>query len=149
MATSYFMECLEAVRDAIKDMDLTGLEDYRVRVRRLPHDGEHYFPGVTIHPVPEVYSQGTNMRESLGYGCAVTMVVNNDNDQDYLLDRLLLWRETIRRTLVEDATISGVTGTIYRVGVEHGHVIDWNDLFDKNVDVSSMTVRCWLLETRL
>jgi len=149
MADSYFMECLEAVRDRIQGLELTGLFDERVRVRRLPHDGEQFFPGITVHPVTEVYSQGSNMLESVGYGCSVTMVVNNDNDQDYLLDRLLTWRQTIRRSFVEDHTITGVTGQIYRVGVEHGHVIDWKTLYDRNVDVSSLVIRCWLLESRL
>lgn len=148
-AQSIYMQCLEAVRDKIQALDLTGLPDNRVVVRRLPHDGEHYFPGISVHPGDENYDQGSNMREAIGYACAVTMVVNNNNDQDYLLDRLLYWRETIRRNFVEDSTLTGVTsGVVYTVKVEHNRVIDWTDLYDKNLDVSSLNIRVYVLETR-
>lgn len=147
MSDSIFMSIMEAVRDQIRDLELTGIEDNRIQVRRLPHDGEVYFPGITVHPVPETYDVGDNKRESVGYGVAVTMVVNNNNNQDYLLDRLLLWRENIRRDFVEKTVLSGVS-TVCTVKVEHGHVIDWDDLFDKNYDVSRMILRVYSLETR-
>lgn len=147
--TSIFMQAMESIRDRIQSLTLPGLLDNRVHVRRLPHDGEHYFPGITVHPVTEKYHRGTNMRENIGYGCAVTMVVNNECDQDYLLDRLLYWRETIRRHFVEKGNLEEVTlQPTCTVKVEHGHVIDWNDLYDKNVDVSSLILRVYVLETR-
>ncbi len=150
MATSIFMQCLEAVRDEIQALNLSGLPDNRVRVRRLPHDGEHYFPGVTVHPVPEKYEKGTNQREDIGYGCGVTIVVNNENDQDYLLDRLLYWRETIRRHFVEKPGLTAITlSSSCRVKVEHEHVIDWTTLYDKNHDVSTLVVRVIVRETRI
>lgn len=150
MATlSVFVQALESIRDRIQDLNLPGLPDNRVRMRRLPHDGEHYFPGITVHPVTEKYHDGTNMRESVGYGCAVTMVVNNENDQDYLLDRLLFWREVIRRNFVEKAGLPEVTlQPSCTVKVEHGHVINSQTLYDKNVDVSDLILRVYVLETR-
>jgi hypothetical protein len=149
MADSIFMQALEGVRDGIQNLNMTGIPDNRVSVRRMPHDGEHYFPGITVHPVEEEYSQGTNMREAIGYGCAVTMVVNNDNDSDYLLDQLLLWREKIRQYFVENDTISSVTGGVsYTLKVEHGKVLDWGALQNKNYDISSLIIRVWVLETR-
>jgi hypothetical protein len=148
MTDSIFMQCMEAIRDRIQDLDLPGLQDNRVTVRRLPHDGEVYFPGVSIHPVEEKYHQGTNMRESIGYGCAVTIVVNNNNNQDYLLDRLLYWREIIRRHFVENDGLVGVSGSC-TVKVEHGHPLAWNDLVQKNYDVTSLVLRVYVLETRV
>lgn len=147
MSTSIFMIAMESIRDAIKDLSLTGLDDSRVKVRRQPHDGEHLYPGITIHPLPEIYHIGTNERENVGYGCGVTMVVNNDNDEDYKLDRLLLWRETIRRKFVEDVTLTDVS-TCCTIKVEHGHVLDWKALQDENQDVSSLVLRVYSLETR-
>jgi len=147
-ASSIFMQCLEGVRDKIQNLNLTGLPDNRVVVRRLPHDGEAFFPGITVHPVEETYHQGTNMRESVGYGCAVTMVVNCENDKDYQLDRMLYWRETIRRACVEDDSLTGVTGTVCTIKVEHGHVIDTRELYSNNYDVSSLVIRVYSLETR-
>jgi hypothetical protein len=147
MTDSLFMQAMEAIRDRIRLLTLSGLTSDRVQVRRLPHDGEVFHPGITIHPVPETYHDGTNMRESVGYGCAITMVVNNDNDQDYLLDRLLYWRETIRRHFVEDDGLVGVANSC-TVKIEHGHVIDWNDLIKDNYDVSRLVARVYVLETR-
>jgi hypothetical protein len=150
-AESVFKQCLDAVATAIQNLNLTGLTDNRVAVRRLPHDGEAYFPGITVHPVSEVYHAGTNMREAIGYGCAVTIVVNNENDQDYLLDRLLQWREKIRRYFVENSTLPGVTATgasVCTLKVEHGNPLDWNDLTRKNYDVSTLIVRAFVWETR-
>lgn len=147
MADSIFMNAMETIRDRIKDLNLTGLNDAYVKVRRLPHDGEHYFEGITVHPLPEIYHVGTNERESVGYGCGVTMVVNNDNDEDYKLDRLLKWREAIRRHFVEDATLTNVS-TCCTVKVEHNNVLDFKILHGGNLDVSSLVLRVYSLETR-
>ena len=150
-AHSVFKQMLDVVATEIQGLHLTGLPDNRVVVRRLPHDGEAYFPGVTVHPVKEIYHAGTNMREAIGYGCAVTMVVNNENDQDYLLDRLLEWREKIRRYFVENPTLTGITATgasMCTLKVEHGDPIDWNDLIKKIYDVSTLIVRAYVWETR-
>lgn len=147
MTDSTFMMCMEAVQTVIQDLNLTGLNDNRVCVRRKPHDGKRFHHGVSIHPGDERYDQGTNEREAIGYGCVVTMAVNNDNEQLALLDRLLYWRQQIRRKFVEDGSLGSVTG-VYSVKVEHGRVIDWTDLEDKNTDVTVLVIRVYVLETR-
>lgn len=148
MSDSLFMQAMEAIRDRIRLLALSGLTSDRIQVRRLPHDGEVYYPGITIHPVEETYHIGTNVREALGYGCSITMVVNIDSDQDFLLDRLLLWRERIRRHFVEDDGLVGVSGS-FTVKIEHGPPIDWDDLIKKHYDVSRLVARVYVLETRL
>lgn len=148
-SSSKFVLAMEGIATEIQALNLTGLEDNRVAVRRLPHDGEHYFPGITVYPYDEQYRKGTNTREHIGYGCGVAMVVNNDNAQLYLLDRLLYWRECIRRYFVENHTITNIDGDdMCMIHVEHGHVIDWNLLFSKNYDVSTLVLRVFVLETR-
>ena len=141
------MKAMEAVRDAIRVLALTNLTSAEVQVRRLPHDGEQFYPGITIHPVTETYGAGSNVLEEVAYGCAVTMVENNNNDSDFKLDQILLWRETIRRYFVENVTLSGVSETC-TVKVESGHVIDWNELYEQNIDVSRLVIRVRTLETR-
>ena len=147
MTDSIFMTAMEALRDRIRGLSLEDLSTDEVAVRRLPHDGEHMYRGVTIHPVTESYDQGTNERENVGYGCAVTMVVNNDNQATRKLDLILKWREEIRREFVEDASLTGVSTTC-TLKVEHGYPIDWDALFDKNYDVSRLVIRVFSLETR-
>lgn len=145
---TFFYDALNAVADEIRALNLPGLDADRVKVRRLPNDGEHYFPGITVHPVTETTAEGTNMMEDIGYGCAITMVMNNNNAQDYLLDRLLEWRETIRRYFAENVTL-GVMGAVCTIKVEFGNVIDWNDLLQGNYDVSRLIVRVWNRESRI
>jgi hypothetical protein len=147
MSTSLFMLIMEAVRDKIQGLDLSGLPDNRVAVRRLPHDGEVYYAGITVHPIGETYGQGTNSRELPAYGVAITMVSNVDNDKDYNLDRILLWRETIRRAFVEDSSLTGCA-TVCTIKIEHGKVIDESILIGKNYDVSTIVARVYSLETR-
>jgi len=142
------MLAMEAIRDAIRTLGLEGVDSEEVQVRRLPYDGQdHWYRGITVHPVPETYGQGTNEREDIGYGCGVTLVQNNDNDSDYKLDQLLDWRETIRTYFVENSTLTGVS-TTFTLKVEHGYVIDYDKLYDRNYDVSRLVVRVYSRETR-
>ena len=143
---SVFMDVLNSVRDRIRGLGLTGLSSDEIKVRRLPTDGEVYFPGISIHPAPERFWRGTNEREDIGYGAAVTMVQNNDQDQDYLLDRLLTWRRTIVIDFVEDTSLTGVS-TVYTVKVEFGPVIIPGEQ-NINYDVSQLIIRAWSRETR-
>lgn len=148
MSTSIFMLAMEGIRDAIRGLTLSGLTSDEVQVRRLPYDAQNaWYRGVTVHPVPETYDEGSNERESVGYGCAVTLVNNSDNDADYKLDQLLLWRETIRRHFVENSSLSSAS-TVYTLKVSHGHVIDYEMLTDRNYDVSRLIIRAFSLETR-
>ena len=149
MADSTFKQALDAVKTALEALDLDGIgqSNGRIKVRRFPHDGEHYFPGITVHPSKEEYDVGTNNREDVGYGCQLTMVQNNDNDDDLYLNRVLQWRETIRKTFVEDPTI-GTIPDDFRVMVEMGPVFVWDDFAKENYDVSIMTLRVWCRESR-
>jgi len=147
MASSTFLQAMEAARDRIRNLGLSDLDSYEVQVRRLPYDAKgNYHRGVTVYPVPETYDVGTNEREAIGYGLGLALVSNNDNDSDYKLDQLLVWRETIRMDFIEDASMTGV-GTVFTVKVENGHVIDW-DAYAGNYDVSKLILRAYSLETR-
>lgn len=148
MSNSIFMGVMEAIRDAIRTLELADITSDEVAVRRLPYDSQnHWYRGVTIHPVPEEYDEGTNEREAIGYGCGIAMVQNNDNDSDYKLDQLLLWREKIRQYFVENSSISG-EGTVFTLKVEHGYVIDFNVLPERNYDLSRLVIRAYSLEER-
>ena len=147
MANAIFYDALVAIETALINLGLTGLDTTRIKVRRLPHDGEHYFPGVTIHPTQERYFDGTNMREDIGYGCSLTMVQNNNNNSADLLNRVLQWRETIRQYFVENDTLGSGT-TIFTLKVEHGDVFTWDGMIKDNYDVSVLTIRVWSRESR-
>ena len=148
MTDSIFMQAMEAIRDRIRLLALTGLSDDRVQVRRMPHDaGGTYFPGITVHPVTETYESGTNMRENVGLGCGITMCVNCDDDSDFLLDRLLLWRETIRQHFVEDDGLPPVANSC-SIKIEHGHPLVWDELVNRHYDISRLVARVYTLQSR-
>lgn len=145
--SSIFYTALHAVREAIIGLDLEGVDRSSIRVRRFPHDGEVYYRGITVHPVRESTGPGTNMLEDIGYGCGLTMVVNNNNASERLLDRVLMWRETIRRYFVENDTLDTMS-TVFTVKVEHDDVFAWDDMVRSNFDVSRMVLRVWSRESR-
>ena len=148
MYDSFFLEALNSVVEDLRQLGLPGLDSTDIKVRRLPTDGEVYHKGISVHPVTEIYDDGTNMREDIGYGCGITMVVNNNNNQLYLLDRLLRWREMIRRHFVEKTVLQVMT-TLCQIKVEHGPVLDIGELIKRNnYDVSTMVIRVWSRETR-
>jgi hypothetical protein len=148
---SYYKDAMDAIATELETLraggSLPGISVYEIKVRRLPHDGEHYFPGITIHPVGETSWRGTNEQEDIGYGCGLTFVQNNNNDSDYLLGNVATWRENVRRYFVENITV-GSMPTPFTVKVEHGHVFDWDDLLQDNYDVSRLVLRVWSRETR-
>ena len=146
MASNWYTLML-AVQDIIKALALEDIPEDEVRVRKLPHDGEVYYRGITIHPVEERSIHGTNEREDVGYGIAVTMVQNNDDDMVRNLDRMLTWREAIRKKFVEDRDLGGLTQH-FTIKVEFGRVFDDRDILKRSFDISVLVLRCWAREVR-
>ena len=134
-------DILTAVRDIIQDLDLTGVDE--VRVRTSPTDGEHWFPGITVSATTEDEMPGTNERDDIAYGITVTMVCNDDADVEED-DLLGTWRQTIRRNLIHQK-LPTITGCC---------TVQWDfDKYDhdnkKNLGISTMVLRVVVRETRV
>ena len=144
---SIFLNILNDIAAQIRAIGLPGISASRVKVRRMPTDGEQMFPGITVHPVTERIGRGVNDRDDIGYGVALTIVQNNSGSSLEGLDRILMWREQIRHHFLTQKTIVGEQ-CVFVIDVEHGYPIDWSSEFRKNYDISSMVLRCWVRENR-
>ena len=133
-------DILTAVRNAIATLNIIG--DDEIRVRATPSDGAHMYPGITVHPTTEVEYAGTNERDDIGYGIAVTFIANDDNDvtEDDLLGD---WRQKVRKKLVHQklAGIDGSCTVLWEPG-------EYDKDNKKNLSVSTMLFRVIVRETR-
>ncbi len=153
MMTSVLGQCLEAVAEIIRGLALPGLNHDSIRVARLPWivggDGNVIInPGIVVHPVRERTAPGTNVREDIGYGCAITMIRPASHSSMEDVDIVNQWREAIRQRLVE-ARLDDIV-------VDDGHYcitkIEHNELNvpreGHRYEISSIVARCWVREAR-
>ncbi len=151
--TSVQEQCLRKVAEIIRGLALNRTNPDQVQVCRLPWnvsgDGNVIInPGIFVHPVPEREAPGTNQREDIGYGCAVTMIVPTSHSSLESVGIVSEWRETIRREFVnsrlQDITLDG--GHFCIAKVEHNNLIVPRE--GHRYEVSSMVIRCWVREPR-
>jgi hypothetical protein len=141
---------LEATAKAIRGLTLPGAPD--VAVRRLPWndtgDATHFYRGITVHPTTEAVSAGTNLREDIGYGCVVTMIVPASGSVAEDIDKVSQWREAIRRKVVHDAfqDINLEGANHYTTKVVHHQLNVPKE--GHRYEISSLLIRCWMRESR-
>lgn len=151
--TSVQEQCLTEIASIIRGLALRGLNHNMVHVSRLPWyvsgDGNVIInPGIFVHPVQEREAPGTNEREDIGYGCAITMIVAATHSGLEEVGLIGEWRETIRRRLVnsrlDDLVLEGGHSCI--VKIEHNNINVPREAH--RYEVSSMVARCWVREPR-
>lgn len=148
-STSLFGKVLDAVATVIQGLDLDGVHDDEIRVRKHPDDDSRVYPGITVHPAVDWQHrrEGTNERDDVGYGVQVTMVQATSQDVRRQIDRRLLWREKIRREFIHQrAPLSSIT-EVYTCHIEAAPPFNRRD-FRKDYDVDSLVIRVWTRETR-
>jgi len=151
-----FLQCLEAVQDAIQGLALSGIDSANVEMYKHPWTADMSKPGVVICPAPERYVGGTNQRSDIGYGITVAMArvstqglsaaekADGESELTSGLGTVLLWREQIAKVF-RDKALSGVD-EVYRCAIEPGHVL-WAPGFLAHHDVSVLVVRCYSRES--
>jgi len=136
---------LSAIESTINGLTFT-VDPEEIAIRKWPYDkgrdSNHWYPGVTIHRLPDDEMNGTNERDDVVYNVGVTMVVDNSADptED---DIQAEWQQTIRKAFIHQR-LSGVTCVctcLIAPGPEYRNV-------PENYDVSSLTVRVVSRETR-
>lgn len=140
--------CLQAVQAKIQSLSLSGIDNSRVVIRKLPTDrGGLALPCCIVSPPGnESMEGGTNERDDVGYPCAVTFVDAIDGDLGTTnMSRDLLWRQKAMRA-VRNQGLSGVS-EIYQVRVEPYAVIDPKAV-PENLWVGSFLARCVSREVR-
>jgi len=145
--TSTFLDAMIAVRDRVRALNLPGLDNSDVQVRKLPTDGEQFYRGITIHPVRERIGRGVNDRDDIGYGVAITFVQNDPGEWVEHMDRWLHWREKVRQDFINDSCVTGIE-VVFHVRVEPGTVYSEKDILRRDYDIGTMVLRCWVREGR-
>ena len=149
---SAFYDCLTAVRDRIRSLNLTAISDDDVRVRKLPY-GRGFDvdkPLIAVCPINEEFNLGaTNERDDIGYGVAIVMLQPSNQDLESHIDRILQWRESIRKSFSCDNVndLTGAPDSLYVVRLMPGAVFD-KAAFDNQFDQSVLVLRLTSRETR-
>jgi len=131
---------LDAIKDVLDDLTLTGVEEIQIRAHF--DDGEYEYPGLTIMPIGEEEFAGTNERDRIVYNIAVVYVVNDDADVSYD-DAVGDNRQKIRQALIHQK-LDAVTGMCTVLWDASGY-----DVKNKrNLTITRMTFRVVVSETR-
>jgi hypothetical protein len=153
MPDAIYKQTLDEVVTVIKALDLPGIEDAEVVLRKLPWDGDMLHKGITVSwdedQVDGVGSmEGTNERDLVGYPCHITLVSGTGRGWGDEMITISDWRQDIRRTFhckrlsMTDASALKVVCQVSLGGPSIPKE------YKKNLNVSQLTVWAWFLETR-
>lgn len=148
-AASAWGEAADVVRQmlAAERMDGIGRD---IRVEDRPFSELEVRPGCYITPIEEVYGEGTNESDHIGYGLLVTVVRGSPSGNQ--TDRRMKWRRDIRRLLHNKRLDSGLfhdDALIHtNCTVEHA-TQQFAPAQKGHFDATSMLVRVWFWENRV
>lgn len=111
--TSNHGQVLLALRDLAVHLQPQELSDFEVQVRNDWLFNGRPMLGLTIYPMAEQYGEGVNSAQDIGYLCGLVFAYKFDQDAGLTSDRLLAWRELLRRRLTDQrisVTIDNTTG---------------------------------------
>lgn len=145
MPDSVMKQCGDAIVTVIEGLDLTGIEDTEVTLRKLYRDGDSIQRGVSVCPVPEREAPGTNVRDDYGYGFLIVMCQGTGHGMSDDIDKVTLWRQSIKRAF-NNKRLTGVS-ECYICTFEAGDTFMPRE-YQGSRDVSSFVVRCWCREPR-
>lgn len=110
--TSNHGAILLALRDLAQRLQPKELSDCEIQVRNDWLFNGDPMLGLTIYPLSEQYGEGVNSAQDIGYLCGLVFAYKYDQDAVLTSDRLLAWRELLRRSLTDQrlgVTISNST----------------------------------------
>lgn len=145
MPDSLLKQCGDTVVSTIEGLDLTGIEDAEITLRKTYRTPEYVFKGVSVVPVPEREAPGTNVRDDYGYGYLIVMCQGTGQGFSEDIDKVSLWRQQIKKAF-NNKRLSGITEN-YICTFEPGEPFMAKEFLD-NKDIGAMVIRCWCRETR-
>lgn len=100
--TSNHGAILLALKDLALELQPQELSEDEVQIRNdwLFNDGQPML-GLTIYPLSEQYGEGVNSSQDVGYLCGLVFAYKFDQDAILYSDRLMAWRELLRRKLTD------------------------------------------------
>lgn len=159
-ATTHF-DILQAVRQAVSDLNLPLVPRDQIYLRRIPTDRQVTLPACIIAPIGvETLPPSTNASDDVGFPVLITLVngVNKDTtalaseraakDLTMEISRVELeWRQEVRRAF-HNKRLPGLEQRVYRCIVEPQPILDLPIYRDADLVVSSLLVRCFVREQR-
>jgi len=150
---SVHYDCLVAVQQTIRDLDLAGVADESVVVLKLPllralAARSVSLPAVLITPgQTKAAAGGDNVQDDTDLGCRVLIVVadNQERTGQANLETMSGWVERVRRAF-HNKRLSGVS-SVYTCEVIPGDTVD-PTAWEFNYLASGMTVVCRSREKR-
>lgn len=137
-----------ALVTAIQALNLTLIQSTEIVARRRPWNQTGVYRGITVHDLEEGEARGTEAREDIGYAFGISMYVGDDYSSIENIDKIPLWRETIRRKIINRRTAvtlpAGDTNLITQL--THGQLHVPKEEY--RYELSTMFVRCWCREAR-
>lgn len=149
MPDSIQKQCEDAIVTTISALSLTGVGTGEVVARRQPFVEGGHPPqrGITVFPVPPLRGMGTNVREDVGYGVGVMVVMPEALSGEAERDVSPAILETIFDKFVEDRLSITLTGaTFLTVTWEPGRLQVPKEFYA--YDISDAVFRCWVRRTR-
>jgi hypothetical protein len=139
-------ECCLGVQDVLRNLNLAGMPDDKIVLRRVPIDRDLTPPYIIICPGPgsETLEEGTNAAEDWGYPVTIAigqaanqdLSVQDEGDGGEYRELCIFALHHQRPTLLTDR----LSVPLKRVTVEPGSVLD-TELFKENMDVGWFDVR--------
>jgi hypothetical protein len=125
-------ECCLGVQDVLRNLNLAGMPDDKIVLRRVPIDRDLTPPYIIICPGPgsETLEEGTNAAEDWD------LSVQDEGDGGEYRELCIFALHHQRPTLLTDR----LSVPLKRVTVEPGSVLD-TELFKENMDVGWFDVR--------
>jgi len=154
-------EILQAVRQAITDLDVPLIPKEQIYLRRIPTDRQATLPAVIIAPIGiETLPPSTNASDDIGFPVLISLVNGVNKDQTALPSERaakdltmevseveLEWRQKVRRAF-HNKRLPGMEQRVYRCTVEPQAILDLPLYRDADLVVSSLIVRCFVREQR-
>ncbi len=151
-SASVWYDILTRIQSLIQGLDLSGLSDANVKVRKLPKVGESIdtLPCVLVSPGDspedvERLSFEDDSGVSVRYPADIVIVAAGNRDFSSNLDLYAGWRQSIRRLFQDDA-LDGVD-RVFRVDIEPKPLYD-RGLLNQNYDYLGMSVWVTVAEQR-
>lgn len=148
---------IDAVRQGILDLKLTGLTSQNIHLRKVPWDninrpqyGVTLSPQVTDGSAETVEADGSNERDDIGYPIYVTMVMSTGKGWDQNRETMAEWRQKIWRTFHRKRLASFSVAGVNQIGcyVKPVTIHLPQQYVNDNLDVGQLLVRTWFRELR-
>lgn len=146
--TSLLTQCGDQIVSVIQALALTGIDNTEIQLRKSYYadSGAQIFKGISVVPVPERESPGTNVRDDWGRGYLITCAQGTGHGSIEDIDKISTWRQSIIRAFNNKRALSTVT-ECYICTFEPGDMFVPKEYKD-NKDVTMFVIRAWCREPR-